>query len=362
MMLTFYVARRFLATFFMVLLAFFIILTLIDMIEQIRRAPDESFSTLAGLALLHTPRTAYNILPLIMILTAISFFLRLARSSELVAMRAAGRSALRTLMAPALMALLLGAIAVGLANPIVAATSKRYETQIGNRLQISAETSVEGDGLWMRQGDENGQWVIHARSADPDGLHLKDVTFLSFGNDGRPLARINAEAASLSDGAWIATNAREWQLDNNGIPEATVNVQASLSLTSSLTPDQIRDSFGRPSDISIWDIPGHIRQLERAGFSSRRHAVWLQMELALPLMLVAMVLVGEGFTMRHARFGNSGLLVLMALVCGIAVFFVRNFAQVLGDSGQIPVILAAWSPPIAAALLSFSLLLHLEDG
>ena len=75
-----------------------------------------------------------------------------------------------------------------------------------------------------------------------------------------------------------------------------------------------------------------------------------------------MVLVGAGFTMRHARFGNSGTLVLLALVSGIAIFFVRNFAQVLGESGQIPIVLAAWTPPVAAALLSVSLLLHLEDG
>lgn len=109
-------------------------------------------------------------------------------------------------------------------------------------------------------------------------------------------------------------------------------------------------------------MPTYIAQLDRAGFSSRRHSVWLQMELAQPILLAAMVMVGAGFTMRHARFGQTGPLVLVALVSGIVVFFVRNFAQVLGESGQIPIILAAWSPPVAALLLSVSLLLHLEDG
>jgi lipopolysaccharide export system permease protein len=44
------------------------------------------------------------------------------------------------------------------------------------------------------------------------------------------------------------------------------------------------------------------------------------------------------------------------------VFFLRNFGQVLGENGQIPVILAAWSPPLAAVLLALGFLLHLEDG
>jgi lipopolysaccharide export system permease protein len=42
--------------------------------------------------------------------------------------------------------------------------------------------------------------------------------------------------------------------------------------------------------------------------------------------------------------------------------FLRNFAQVLGETGQIPALLAAWGPPVAAVMLSLGLLLHLEDG
>ena len=85
-------------------------------------------------------------------------------------------------------------------------------------------------------------------------------------------------------------------------------------------------------------------------------------ELALPLLLAAMVLVGAGFTMRHARSGRTGIMVLLAIISGFAIFLLRNFAQVLGENGQIPPMLAAWIPPVAAVLLSLTLLLHLEDG
>ena len=76
----------------------------------------------------------------------------------------------------------------------------------------------------------------------------------------------------------------------------------------------------------------------------------------------AMVLVAAGFTMRHARFGGTGILVLLSLMGGFAIFFLRNFAQVLGENGQVPVVVAAWAPPVAAALLALTLLLHLEEG
>ena len=98
------------------------------------------------------------------------------------------------------------------------------------------------------------------------------------------------------------------------------------------------------------------------GFSARVHRTFLHMELALPILLVAMVLVGAGFTMRHTRFGRTGLMVLMALGLGFTLYFIRNFAAILGENGQIPVIMAAWGPPLAAVLLPLGLLLHLEDG
>ena len=365
MTLSLYIARRFLATFITVFLSFFVVLYLIDMIDQVRQAgpSDYGIGGAAKLSLLHVPGTVYHILPLIMMFAAVALFLRLARTSELVATRAAGRSALRTLTAPVVAAFLVGTFAVAVLNPLVAATSKRYET-LSDRLNQrgTSEASFGADGLWLRQGDDQGQWVIHALRADPPGTTLFAVSFIAFDPSGSPKLRIEAESARLDAGTWILRNAKEWRFDGPGNPEAEARLHDSLILTTELTADQIRESFGAPSTVSIWDMRAFIAKLERAGFSSRKHAVWLQMELALPLLLVAMVLVGAGFTMRHARLGNSGILVLLALASGLAIFFVRNFAQVLGESGQIPVVLAAWSPPVAAALLSVSLLLHLEDG
>ena len=117
-----------------------------------------------------------------------------------------------------------------------------------------------------------------------------------------------------------------------------------------------------PSGVSIWDLPNTIHELAAAGFSTKRHQVWLQTELARPLFLLAMVLVAAAFTMRHTRFGGTGVAVLVAVLLGFALYFVRNFAQVLGENGQLPILLAAWAPPVASVMLGVGLLLQTEDG
>jgi lipopolysaccharide export system permease protein len=135
-----------------------------------------------------------------------------------------------------------------------------------------------------------------------------------------------------------------------------------LSLPSSLTHERIRDSFGQPSAVAFWRLPDFIDQLEEAGFSARRHAVWLQMELARPLFLVSLVIVAAGFTMRHPRAGRTGPYVLAAVLLGFGLHYIRNFAQILGETGQITPWVAGWTPPVAALLLAMGLILHREEG
>ena len=105
-----------------------------------------------------------------------------------------------------------------------------------------------------------------------------------------------------------------------------------------------------------------IAQLEHSGFSARRYAVWFQMELARPLFLVALVMMAAAFTMRHSRLHNSGVSVLTAVLLGFGLHYIRNFAQILGENGQIPILLAAWAPAVASFLLAFGILLHMEEG
>ncbi len=366
MTLHLYFGRRFLKTFLSVLFIFFAVLLLISLIEQIRRfggADEASFGTLLVLAALSVPESLYRILPLIMILATLGLFLSLARSSELVVTRASGRSAMRSLVAPLILSVVIGMIAVAAGNPIVAATQKQYETQSGRILGATSTLSVSAEGLWLRQGSRDGQTVIRAARSNLDGTELFDVTFLGYDQDGRPTYRVEAESARLVTGAWEITNAKEWRFDTEEIiPEVDSFETPMMSLASNLTRNQILDSFGTPSAIPIWELPAFIERLEAAGFSARVHRTFFHMELALPLLLAAMVLVGAGFTMRHTRMGRTGMMVLMALALGFSLYFIRNFAAILGENGQIPVILAAWGPPLAALLLPLGLLLHLEDG
>ncbi len=359
-----YFARRFLTMFLSVFTLFIVIMAFIDLVEHIRKFANTqiAFTDILIFTALNTPQTVYGILPLIAILSSIGLFLSIARSSELVVTRAAGRSALRALLAPVTVALVIGAMCVAIMNPIVAGTQRQYEARYDALRGQSRSLSFGSSGLWLRQGNTEQQTVIHAQSTNLNGTVLYDATFLSFDPEGTPLERISAETAALQDGAWRLEDVKIWPLQSDTLAEANAEIAPRLNVPSTLTIDQIRDSFGTPSSIPIWELPTFIARLKAAGFSAQRYEVWLQMELALPLFLVAMVMVAASFTMRHQRSGRTGTMVMMAIMLSFTIYFLRNFTQILGENGQISPVLAAWAPPLIAIGIAFGFLLHQEDG
>lgn len=365
MILHVYFARRFFSGFLMLLFVLFSLIALVDLIDLLRDFGDlgVNFAQIVQLVFLKSPTMLNQILPLVVLLATIVLFLNLARTSELVVTRAAGRSALRALVAPVAATLAIGIVAVTVLGPLVAASSNRF-TQLSESYEAggAAVLSVSADGLWLRQGSPTGQTVIRASRSNADGSILYDVTFLEYAQDGQPVRRIEASEAQLRDGNWVLKNAKSWLLASNINAEASAERFDLLRLPSSLTLDRIRDSLGTASGVSIWDMRMFIGQLEEAGFSARRHHVWLQAELARPLFLIAMVLVGAGLTMRHTRLGGTGPAVLTAVMLGFALYFIRSFAIILGENGQLNVLLATWAVPVAANMLALGLILHMEDG
>ncbi len=365
MILHLYFARKFITNFLMILFVFFGIIFLIDMVEQLRRFSSNSvgMKEAAQLALLNAPGNLYRILPLLVILSTLALFLNLTRTSELVIARASGRSALGALLAPLLVAFTLGVFGVSVWNPIGAATANLYETISDRHLgRASNALSIGAEGLWLRQGNVEGQTVIHASETNQNGTILGNVTFLAFDINSQVIYRIEAETAKLETGGWVFNDTKRWDFKDSLNPELSASTTNTIRLQSNLTQKEIQESFGAPSDIPFWELPAFIASLENAGFSSTQHRVWYATELALPAFLMTMVLIGAMFTMRHSRFGKTGIMLLGAIVMGSGLFFLKNFAQVLGNSGQIPVLLAAWTPPLAGILLALGFILHTEEG
>ncbi len=366
MKLAIYIIRRYLMSLVRVQIGITILIFLLNATEQLRflSNKDATIKESIWLILTSIPEVMWTTFPLVCLLASLFTFLGLSRSSEMVVIRATGVPALKVIIAPLVTTLVLGIFIVTLLDPILAATKRRYEDIRGSFSgRSSQQLSVSDDGLWLRQANENLQFVIHARSSTGDGRILSDVHFHEFTWDGILTRRIMADHAELLNGEWRLTNAVQWRkLEKNLDQVSDVSVFPVLFIPTELTSDEILNSFISPQEISVWRISDFIQQLERSGFTAIRHRLHLQSRIASPLFLVAMALVGAVFALQPARFSHTGVMSLLAVLSGFLLFTIKNIAESLGQAQEVSIPLAVWTPSIAAMLLTIGLILHMEDG
>jgi lipopolysaccharide export system permease protein len=274
-----------------------------------------------------------------------------------VVARSAGISVWQFMLPAIAIAFVGGGLMVAFFNPLVSATMSRYEQLESEHLRGRASSlAVSSSGLWLRQADPNGQSVIHALRVTGEGTELNDVIIFLYSNQDRFTGRIDASTAVLEPGFWHLKDALVTA------PDQTAVQYDDWRLKTSLTLEQIQDSFASPDTMSFWDLPAFIDTLEAAGFSALRHRLHWHSLLSGPMLLFAMVLLAASFSLRLTRKGGVGLLMVGGVGAGFLLYFLTDVSLALGMSGGIPVILAAWAPALTSTLLGLATLLHLEDG
>jgi lipopolysaccharide export system permease protein len=352
-----YLAARFIRTILGVFLTVFILIYALDFVELVRRTGDVAdvpAYVLAQLSLLRTPAIAEQIQPFAILFGAMVALLNLSRKLELVVARAAGVSVWQFLFPPLLVAVALGVFTTTVYNPLAAYMKEEASVLEIARLGKSKVTSDRD--LWVRQRSLDGQAIIRASTATETGADLSNVTVFEFDKDGRFVSRVQASRATLGSGFWNLTDVR--------IVGVGVEPQAfkTYQIATTMTPEQVRQSFSTGSSTPFWELPGLIRQTERAGLDATRYRLQYQSLLARPLLFAAMVFIAASVSLRFFRFGGVARMVLGGVAAGFVLYVATQLVENLGAAGILSAVVAAWSPAFVGSLLGTLVLLYQEDG
>ena len=354
-----YLAKMYAVAFLQLLGILLGIAYLFDTVELLRRAAkfqNVPISLTLQMGLLKLPEIGQIILPFAILFSALYTFWLLARRHELVIVRAAGLSVWQFLAPIVGVAMLIGVFHMTVINPIGAMMISRYQVLEANYLQAKENTVSIGDqGLWLRQKTDDGGVIMHAQKVKMPEWQMSDVTTFYFKQGGDFVKRLDSRSAVLEEGRWLF---RDVTVNQGGKPEKI----ASETLPTNLTVSEIEESFSTPEQTPFWMLPSYIRTMEATGFDSKKLRIHFQTLLAQPLLFAAMVVLAATVSLKMARFQHTTLLIGGGVVIGFVVFFASSFLKALGASDQIPVLLAAWFPPLIALALGVSVILTTEDG
>lgn len=343
-----------------VMSAVILLVQFVNLSRQVGVRADVGAPELFWLTLLQAPSVIQVLLPFVFLFGGIGAYVGLNRRSELVAMRAAGISAWRFILPSALAALIAGIIAVTLINPLAAAMNARFE-QERDRMMENYLGDVPKD-VWLRQGDDKNQIVIHAKSRDTvDGtVRLRGVSLFVYQKNSRGAPefkrRLEAAEARLMPGFWRLSDVSEATAGESSVRSD------SLSIRSTLDAEAAMERFASPDAIAFWRLPAAIRLTEQAGFSASGYRLRFEQLLATPLLFAAMSILAAAFSLRLARLGGLAGLAGAGVALGFVLFFFNQFAGALAKGDYLPLFAAAWAPAVVALLSGLTLLCYTEDG
>ena len=342
---------------------------MIDVVEQLRTVGGDIQLSILGafnLSLMKLPQIIEQTLPFALLVAAMMAFTRLNRRSELSIIRASGISAWRFLTPLIVLGLALGFFTMMVLNPIAARLSESFEMTRDQLLNAGQPTlAVSDTGIWLRQGDESNQIVIHAKRVEEGGVNLRDVKMIQEERlyaDGRPTndyafaRRIDADRAILRDGFWQLEDVVE------NVPNQPPEFKSNLAIPTSLDAVTLLDKFASPSTIGFWDLPRFVSQTQAAGLDASRYKMRLNALLALPALFVAMALIGAVVCLRLQRMGGNSQLLAIGSLAAVGLYFFTQFSSSLGATGAAPAMVAAWSPPLFVLFCTLTFIAYREDG
>jgi len=340
-------------------LGVYALITLIDFTEFSSRTigmPGFSIQLALAISALRVPMIMQQTVPFVGLIAAIATLVSLNRKYELVIARSAGISAWQFLLPLCVGALLLGALTVGVLNPLAAHAASRSE-MLETEFRSGKSNAVSAfSAPWLRQKTENSDTIIGARAVLNRGLELADVTFFSLDKDGDIVERRDAARAYLRDGYWELHDVRRIR-EGHQLPRIETD-----RVATNLRPEFVQERLARPETIPFYDLPKQIEVARSYGLRAASFATQFHTLLAMPFLLVAMTLIAATVSMRFQRMGQSATMILGGVFAGFLLYVVSVLIKAFGNAGFVPPFIVAWIPVVVAMFFGVTFLLYKEDG
>ena len=288
---------------------------------------------------------------------------RLARDSEITAIRMAGVS-LRRLFLPIILVGVLASLAsffVG--DRVVPAAWREFQKTQGQLFAyaLQASPTVAANKVFTFQ-----DYSFHIREIrkDPSGKasRLQLFGLIIYQNPVGPdgLATLmTAQSADYNHDVWTLHAAHLITFEKSGFV-ATETAARTITLNLQVPLDSLAGAAAdTPDDLSMAQLGTQMAALERTGQDTTIVAFNYYSKLALPFLCLGFALCAPPLALRFARAGAYMGIFLSIIMVWVA-WNTLLLTKILGVAGKMPPALAAWSPALLFICLGVYFLWRME--
>ena len=355
--LTLYLAKMFAVRIVAVLAMLVLVLMMLDLLStsgDILAVPGNGQSELLTYVGLRTPQLVQRFLPYSVLLATLITLVTLNQNSEVIAMKAAGLSALQVLAPLLLTALVVSGVSFVFNERVVTrATATLSAWDAADFGPIPLDSGVRSN-IYVTDGPN----VLNVRQLTGSGGEtiLRGVTYYRRSAQGTLVEQIDAPEGRYAGPGWRLTDATVFD-----VAGAATREVPGVTVAPDLDPSRLDLAQVNADATPFWALGQSIDEYEQAGRrTSELRAKWWH-KLSGPLSAFLMPLLGAVAAFGLARSGQLFVRAIIGMALGFAYFVVDNAALAMGNFGGYPPFLAAWAPFILFFLIGQTVLVRTEE-
>ena len=358
-----YVVREFLDIFFLVLLAFvllMLIFTVFELLGDILRH-NIGWSTVGEYLINLTPSMLYQIAPLAVLIAVLVTFGVLNRNSEIVAMKATGISLYR-LVVPIVAISVVLAVSLFLFDEFYLPQANQRQEALRSIIKgRPPQTFLNPEQKWIFGQPHPGEpdRIFYYQFFDRDRNEFANLSIFEFDPSTFALSRRIFASRVFWDqaaGSWRFLNGWQRDIEGSSVTEYREFAQTSFPEIHE-DPGYFEKESLQAQEMNFGQLDHYIGELTQSGFDTMRLRVELWHKLAYPFIAVVMAVLAIPFALSMGRRGSlEG--VAVAIAVALAYFVVDGLFGALGNVNYLPAALAACSSDILFGLVGGYLLLR----
>lgn len=346
-----YLMRETIAAVLLVLVAFLVLFSFFDLINELRDVGKAGYQFWHSLAfvVLGFPGLIYELIPIATLIGTLYALSTLARHSEITILRSSGLATGELLMSLFRVAGLFALITFVVGESLVP-----FSERLVQEIRIKATSKVIA-----QQGFETGVWVkdgrsfINIREVSPEGV-LKKIRIYDFDQENALQSVTEADTATFqsSDG-WGLNGVVRTVLEKEG---ARVERLDTADWHSAVNPDLLAVLMVSPERMSLFGLLNYTRHLIENRQKTERYEIAIWKKIVYPLAAFVMVSLALPFGYSHNRVGGVSLKIFAGVMLGILFYALNGLFSNLGTINAWPPFASATAPSAMFLLAAVSML------
>lgn len=288
-------------------------------------------------SLLSLPQQAFELMPIAVLIGALLGLGALARGSELVVVRAAGVSVMRTAGAVAIggLVILIFTVAIG---EFMAPPLQKFARQQKAFSKFS-DVSFAGSGsAWIKDGET----MISVQEQTGDEL-FGGIFVFRFDGPQRLVSVGQARHATVEQGSreWRLEGYRETQFEGERV-EASAAPRATF--TTRIDPGFLGLAVSEPRQLPSLGLFRLIRHLRANGLETGTYEFAFWSRIARTCAIIVVALLAVPFAFGPLRTSGTGARMVIGVLIGVAFFLVQRTLESGAIVFELDPVVLAWIP------------------